>query len=79
MDTNRVTNLFVTILHMLFDSIDQTVTKDVKGLRRNHKHVAISCHAVPTPATVLSNQRQANKKHAYISRVPRLIIMNYCA
>ena len=27
------------ILHMLFDSIDQTVTQDVKGLQRNHKHV----------------------------------------
>ena len=23
----------------VFDSIDQTVTQDVKGLQRNHKHV----------------------------------------
>ena len=27
------------VWHMLFDSIDQTVTQDVKGLQRNHKHV----------------------------------------
>ena len=65
---------------MLFDSIDQTVTQDVKGLTtKKPQACAISCYAVPVPATVLSNQRQANNKHAYISRVPRLIIMNYCA
>ena len=65
---------------MVFDSIDQTVTQDVKGLQRNHKNVLFPCHVVPTSATVLSNQRQANNKHAYISRAPRLtglIIMHY--
>ena len=64
---------------MWFDSIDQTVTQDVKGLQRNHKHVLFPAIQVPTPVTVLSNQRQANNKHAYICRAPRLIIMNYCA
>ena len=35
------------ILHMLFDSIDQTVTQDVKGLQRNHKHVLFPAMQFP--------------------------------
>ena len=49
--------------------------EDVKGLQRNHKS-----SIAPASATVMSNQRQANNKHAYISRAPRLtrlIIMHY--
>ena len=53
------------ILHM-FDSIDQTVTQDVKGLQRNHKHVLFPAMKFLPPVTVLSNQRQANNKHVYI-------------
>ena len=48
---------------MLFDSIDQTVTQDVKWLQRNHKHVLFPAMQFPPPVTVLSNQRQANNKH----------------
>ena len=39
-----------------------------EGTTKKPQACAISCHAVPTPATVLSNQRQANNNHAYISR-----------
>ena len=58
---------------MLFESIDQTVTQDAKGLQRNHKHVLFPAMQFLPPVTVLSNQSQANNKHAYISMAPRLI------
>ena len=48
---------------MLFDSIDQPVTQDVKGLQRNHEHVLIPAMQLLPPVTVLPNQRQANIKH----------------
>ena len=50
-----------------------------EGTTKKPQACAISCYVVPAPATVLSSQRQANNKHAYISRAPRLIMMNYCA
>ena len=31
----------------VFDSIDQTVTQDVKGLQRNHKHVLFPAMQFP--------------------------------
>ena len=59
----------------VFDSIDQTVTQDAKN--KETTSMCHFCHAVPAPATVLPNQRQANNKHAYISRAPRLTGDNY--
>ena len=64
----------VTYCTCCFDSIDQTVTQEVKGLQRNHKHVLF-------PAMQFPPQLQCCpiRDKLTTSMVPRLINMNYCA
>ena len=42
----------------VFDSIDSNSHTGCEGTTKKLQACVISCHIVPTPATVLSNQRQ---------------------
>ena len=64
--------MYCTCCIEVFDSIDQTVTQDVKGLQRNHNHVLFPAMQFLPQLQCCPIRGKLTTRHAYLSRAPRL-------